>query len=80
MPDAERPALPICVDCQHHIGHSSLCGHPRLVTWNKVAGTELAPKTCEYERSRIWQWLGLNTCGPAARYFQRRSRVSAGRP
>lgn len=64
-----------CADCRHFFkGHArapNLCRGPqRIRRTNRVTGQSIYPANAEYERASLWRALGLNTCGPEARYFE----------
>lgn len=61
----------LCFDCRHVFGRRDLAScHRRACTVDVIYGPQRRVTTCEFERSRIWRWLGFNTCGPDGRYFE----------
>lgn len=64
----------VCLNCAHcwrgFMGVGPTCD--RRKSFNLVQGEVVNSRSCLFERSRLWRWLGLDTCGPDGRYFVKR--------
>ena len=71
---AQGAGVPTCASCKFAWSWSSpragrMCGRPGDGGYDVINGQKAKlPATCDYERFRLWRWLGLDTCGPEGRY------------
>ena len=75
LEDGERLPKNICATCR--FCHTSLMSNNhgaktcnRRTVESVVHGTVTVGRTAEFERSRLWCWLGMDTCGPEGRYWE----------
>jgi hypothetical protein len=66
---------PTCSGCDHSWkqinGGSWMCSRG-LTSFHRIEGERAISRTCDYERSRFWRWLGAETCGREGRYWAKR--------
>jgi len=71
----------LCRDCGHFQPWSFVAGMSeawcrRPKRFDLARGAKTDPRTCAFERAKLWRWLGLDTCGPDGRYFVAVDRAS----
>ena len=78
QPAAVAPVPRTCATCQHswkwaRPQSGRRCGRPGDGGCDLINGQKpRQPTFCDSERTRLWRWLGLDTCGPEGRYWEPR--------
>lgn len=73
-----EPVARTCATCEHswrwgRPQSGRRCGRPGDGGYDLVNGQKpRQPTFCSDERTRLWRWFGIDTCGPEGRYWELR--------
>lgn len=67
-----------CVSCEHSQKpfRFRLDCNRRPCKIDKIHGAMSSARSCGFERTRLWRWLGIDTCGPEGRYWTPRKPLT----
>ena len=79
-PASTEPVARTCATCEHswrwgRPQSGRRCSRPGDGGYDLVNGQKpRQPTFCSDERTRLWRWFGIETCGPEGRYWELRTK------